>query len=260
MMVVAAVQGDRHSFVFPVEQQWCTGDRLFGGAAFGAVLAALELDVGRPTIAASAQFVNTGRLEEPLSIATEVLVAGTGAMQARASAGQGARTVAQVSASLGALEPAGSGTPSGAVEGGRVAPVVTAPERCRPREYQNPLAGSITETLEVRVAHVSSATVVLWARWSGAPSSAAPAPVLAMLADHVPYGVRLVRGPELYGVSLDATLRVMPAAAAWEPSAWVGLEITYDMLGAFGHGTVWLWGLDGRPLAISTQSIRIRHW
>jgi acyl-CoA thioesterase len=259
MKVSAAPEGPVGTYVFDVEQRWCTEERLFGGAAFGAIIAAIEAEGNRPTIAASVQFARTGLIGDPLRIGVETVVAGNTVTQCRATAVQPQGIVAHA---MAALAPPGRGRVDGSQWPTRSAPNVAPPERCAPREYQNPLAGSISDTLDVRVADVRSTTAVLWARRVGGPDEPMSASVLALLADHVPYGVRLVQGPDLYGVSLDATLRLMPAShdSGTPSSSWVLLEITYDRLDEIGHGTVWLSTPDGRPLAVSTQTIRVRHW
>jgi acyl-CoA thioesterase len=247
------VEGAPGRFAFSAEPRWCSRDQLFGGAIFGALLEALERAGGQPPLSASAQFLEAGRLGPALQLQTEVVGAGRATRWARAIAVQDDRTLACASAALGAAEPDGAsaeplrGTPP--------------PDACPAREYQHPQAGSISDTLDVRVADADAAGCRLWARWPQGAGRPLSAGVLGLLADHLPYAVRRVRGPQWYGVSVDAALRLATAPATRDAGDWVLLELRFDALGErFAHGSARLRGADGALLALGSQTLRLRRW
>jgi hypothetical protein len=157
--------------------------------------------------------------------------------------------------------------PTLATRVGRAAPpAVPPPDDCPPRTYQLPLAGSISDELDVRVAGAApvDGRAQVWARWPAAGPDTMRPLVLAMVSDHLPFAPRLVLGDEWSGTTLDATLRVLPGVDAVAADAWVLLDLAFDLLGDVAHGTVWLWSADGPgapavPLAIGTQTMRVRR-
>jgi acyl-CoA thioesterase len=237
----------------PIEQRWCSGDALFGGAAFAALVEAMTAEAAMPLLSATVQFVARGRRPGILSIESERLAATRALVHVRAQGSQEDALVAAATAVHVAEIPEGR-------LGRSEPPAVRAPDDCPPRPYQQPQPGSISEELDVRLAGDAGLTCRLWARWPRAGPGPMTAAVLALLADHVPFAPRPILGPEWYGTSLDGTLRVLPGAEATAADAWVLLDIGFELLGAVGHGSVWLWSADGTPLALAAQTIKVRRW
>jgi hypothetical protein len=240
-----------------VERRWCTGDVLFGGVAFGALVQAATLEASMPLLSAAVQYVARGRHPGTLAIESERVAATRSLVQARAAARQDGDLVA-TAATVHTAE-----IPPGRL--GRAAPpAVRPPDDCPPRPYQHPQPGTISDELDVRLAGQDGLSCRLWARWPHAGGGPMAPPVLALLADHVPFAPRPLLGPEWYGTSLDGTLRVLPDAASAAADAWVLLDIDFELLGDIAHGTVWLWSGDPAapdlPLAVAAQTIRVRRW
>jgi hypothetical protein len=241
----------------PVEARWCSGDTLFGGALLAGLVEAASSVAELPLLSVSAAFVARARRPGAVEIALERLGSSRSLVPVRVTATQDDAVVATASSVHVAEIPAGR---SGRAALPHVA--VRPPEDCPPRTYQHPVAGSISDELDVRVAAVEPDELCcrLWACWPSAGPGPMQAPVLAMLSDHLPFAPRLLLGDGWSGTTLDASLRVVPAPDAVTADAWVLLDIAFDLLGDLAHGTVRLWSgpEPAAPLAVAAQTLRIR--
>jgi len=94
------------------------------------------------------------------------------------------------------------------------------------------------------------------ALWVRVPEVEMSASALAVLGDHVPFGISQSLGGWYPSNSLDNTLRVVRL----RPSEWVLCDIRVDGLAnGFGHGSVYLWSQDGTLLGTASQSALVRN-
>ena len=101
----------------------------------------------------------------------------------------------------------------------------------------------------------------LWARWPGAKGQPIRASLLAVYADHPPYGISLARGAEWYGLTLDSTFRMAAPLAGIDSADWILVDIRFDAIGErFAHCVSNIWSSSGTLLAIGTQTMRLRRW
>jgi acyl-CoA thioesterase len=245
------------AFDFPVTLAWCSETHLFGGASFGAVVEALEQASAKPLLGASIQFLERGRLDTTLRIATRLLAEGKAVAQAQAEARVANASedslIIAVSATLGTMGRSAA-TP---------APFPTVPKAdgLPVRKYLRALPGSITDTQDIRFVGVDGHRVRLWSRLAQGegPLSAA---ILAMLSDQVSGAAGFVMGVEKWwGLTLDGNLRIASDLGVRGARDWVLLDIRFDALNeTFGHGAMEMWAEDGTLLAVAAQTVRMRRW
>ncbi len=238
----------------------CTmGGFLFGGAALGAAIHALEQTSGRECVWATGQYLSYAKPGEVMDIDVVIAVEGRQITQARAVGHVGNREILTVNAALGER----SGMPAGQFE---LMPDVPSPGECVDRPHRTPAEGTINEHLEQRVVkarhledldgELSDGRTIVWAR---VPTGieAVDAAALAVLGDFVPMGVGQALGILGGGNSLDNTLRV----ARLVPTEWVLLDIRVQVVQrGFGHGLVHMFAEDGTLLATASQSCIVRFW
>jgi acyl-CoA thioesterase len=242
----------------PLARHLCApGGVLFGGALLAAAVAAAEAATApRRAALAHAALLRAPRLGELVDLEVEVRAAGRRIAQAavRARCGHDEVAVAQ----LALVE----STASGSIQHWGAAPEVPAPEACSERDYRDPDPESINGALDVRLArgrrrealHGPSADgrCVLWARVRRpvTPSTG----VLALLADHIPFGARQALGRDAGVLSLDQSLRVV----SLDFTDWVLLDIQIAAVcGDLGQGRAALFSPDGALLATAAQSFRL---
>lgn len=234
------------------------GAFLFGGCGLGAGLVALEAAAGRPTVAATAQYVSFAATGDVVDYEVELLAVGKHVTQGRATARVGTHEILTVSASLGSAQP-------GLSEVWDVPPDVPPPQDCPERRLPTTVTASILDHVDVRVASgrlfgdldgsSGSARSALWARVPGhlSPSAA----TLAVFGDYVSGGASQPIGRPTSGRSLDNTLRVVQLA----PCEWVLCDIRmHAAVSGYAHGEALLWSPDGELLATASQSFAIRLW
>ena len=159
-------------------------------------------------------------------------------------------------AALGTLGAVASGAVSA-----RVFPRVKPPAESPARTFlRAPLEGDVAETMEVRIAEAGATAACLWVRCATGAGHPLSAALLSAIADHPPFGLRLALGGDWYGISLDASLRLVVAPEQFDAGDWVLVEIRYDSIAApFAFATTCLWTADGTLLAVSPQTMRIRN-
>ena len=231
---------------------------LFGGCGLGAAIEAMERTTERPVIWATGQYLSYAHPPEILDIDVIIGAHGHRITQARAVGHVGDREILTVNAALGTRPAEDEGfwpRP----------PAVPAPAECAPRTWRMPGEDSLFTRIDVRVASArnwddldgtptADGRSALWARIPDLSEMSAGA--LAILGDHVPYGISQALGIMGGGNSLDNTLRVVRLA----PTEWVLLDIRIDAVAdGFGSGTVLLWSEDGHLLATASQSTIVRH-
>jgi acyl-CoA thioesterase II len=232
---------------------------LFGGAALGAGIEALESATQRPLVWATAQYLQFAPQGSKLDLEVIIPVNGNSTTQARVIGRVGDTEVFTVFGACGSRD----------VEGdGRFAdrPLVRRPSDSPERTFRQPIQNSINELLEMRVAKgrnweeldgIASpdGRCALWARMPGVDNMSASA--LAILGDWVPFGVGQALGVRAGGNSLDNTLRYVQSV----PTEWVLLDIrVHSVHNGFAHGVVHQWAEDGTLLATASQTVMVRHW
>lgn len=249
-----AVVGEENTYLYPGLLNWTSWNGPFGGALLGSMIEAMEQSTGQKLVALTAQFLKTAKHGVPLTFKVETLAAGRAVAQVRASAYQDG---ALLFTGCGVLATAGDEFAAGSVGS---CPVVRSAEASPVRTYMKPIKDGLNDTVDIRIAEAVPSHVRLWARCPGAAGGTLGAALLAALADHPPYGVQLLKGGEWYGITLDSTLRIASQSAGLDGAAWVLLDIGFEAMGEqFGFATVNLWSVDGRLLAIGTQTLRIRN-
>jgi acyl-CoA thioesterase len=236
------------------------GDFLFGGCGLGAATSALEGTTGRPVVWATAQYLSFATIGEVMDVDVTIAVSGHQMSQGRVVAHVGDREILTVNAALG-------NRPFDTAGQWEQMPLdVAPPEACAPRPSGMPIAGTVNERIEVRIARgrtwdeldgqQGDGQVLAWARIPEV-IEAVDATALAILGDYVPMGVGQALGIAGGGTSLDNTLRVVHLV----PTKWVLLDIrVHAVHHGFGHGLVHMFAEDGTLLATASQSCVVRLW
>lgn len=231
---------------------------LFGGAALGAAIAALEGATQRPVVWATAQYLSFAPVGSIMDLDVHISVSSRYTSQARVIGRVGEDEVVAVVAALGRRElPIEREWPT--------MPAVLAPDECKPRHinYEQESLGQHMTQLLAKAPEGQRAggttghgegRVCMWAK---PPEAFEPsATTLAVLGDWVPMGISMASGEALSSNSLDNTLRVLDV----HPTEWYLLEIeSAGIRHGFGHGQIRIWGDDGRLQAIASQSVVVRE-
>ena len=253
LLPVPKATAEAGEFTCKALRPWCTWNGLHGGALMGMSINSMEQLTGRPAVSATAQFVGGVKEGEEVELKAEVIASSSSITQARVTATQGGRLVIAALGTLGAVA-------SGAVSA-RVFPRVKPPAESPARTFlRAPLEGDVAETMEVRIAEAGATAACLWVRCATGAGHPLSAALLSAIADHPPFGLRLALGGDWYGISLDASLRLVVAPEQFDAGDWVLVEIRYDSIAApFAFATTCLWTADGTLLAVSPQTMRIRN-
>ncbi|HLF99187.1 MAG TPA: thioesterase family protein [Acidimicrobiia bacterium] len=249
---------ERSRWRMPVVSQLCSGmGALFGGAALGGLVEALEREAGRPLVWATGQYLSYAHPPEVLDIEVVLAVEGGSVTQARAIGSVDGREILTVNAALGrrAFPHAGQWAEM---------PSVPHPDDCEPRKLHYRHGGTIRERLDDRLANArepedlsgepSSGRASVWVRIKDAPITAS---TLAIVGDYVPFGISQSLGERAGGNSLDNTLRV----ARLVDTEWILADVhMHSIQDGFAHGRVHLWAQDGTLLATASQSTIVRPW
>jgi len=246
-------------WILPITPKISVGSRfLFGGAALGAAIAALEGTTERPVVWATAQYLSFAPVGSVMDLDVHVSVNSRFTSQARIIGHVGDNEVIAVTAALGRRD----------LDIERefpTMPPVLAPAECRPRErhYEEESLGQYMDQLLAKAppdqaeggptGH-GAGRVCMWAK---PPEAFEPSAItLAVLGDWVPMGIGMTSGEALSSNSLDNTLRVLDV----HPTEWYLLEIeAAGIRHGFGHGQIRIWGDDGRLQAIASQSVVARR-
>jgi acyl-CoA thioesterase len=252
-LLPSPLAGEAGHFAYAARRPWCTWNGMHGGSLMGTLISAMEQLAGKPMIAATHQFLKGIKEDDSVDIRAEITASSATVTQARVSATQAGALVATTLGTCGEV---------GRVERGvgrfpAVPPADAAPIRPYLRP---PLENDIHETIEVRVAEVLPTRVRLWARCGAGRGQPFSAPLLAAFADQPPLGVKLVLGGDWYGISLEASLRVVRPLVEFDAGQWLLIDAGFDAMAAsFAFATANIWTSDGTLLAIAQQSMRIRH-
>ena len=250
---------DPRRWRLPVTPGLCSfSGNLFGGAALGAGIEAMEQVTGRSVLWATAQYISYTPADTVVELEVVVPAQGNVVSQARVIGRVGDTEVFTVSGAMGSRP--GMGEHRFADR-----PLVRRPMDCPERQVRIPGQKSINQHLEMRVAKGRSwdeldgaptgdGRTALWARMPGVDVMSASA--LAILGDWVPHGVAQALGQQSGGSSLDNTLRVVKLV----PTEWVLLDIrVHAVHDGFAHGAVYQWAMDGTLLATASQSVKVRY-
>jgi len=250
---ITAIDKPAGRYSYQVERRWSSNTDMFGGATFGVLIEALEAASALPLLTASVQFIQTAQLDKTLEIQTRTLAAGKLTSQMQAIADQDGKPACIVSAAMGEL--------SDAMPAATSFPAVPDPDTCAPRTFTRLIPGSFTYTLDVRIAGADANGCQLWARWPDARGQPLGASLLAVYADHPPYGISLARGAQWYGLTLDSVLRMAAPLDGLDSADWILINMQFNAIGErFAHCSVDLWSTHGTLLAIGGQAMRLRRW
>lgn len=231
---------------------------LFGGAALGAAIAALEGTTERPCVWATCQYLSFAPVGSVMDLDVHVSVSSRFTSQARVIGHVGDNEVIAVTAALGRRElPVEREWPT--------MPAVLPPAECRGRDrhYEEESLGQYMDQLLAEApadVHRGGPTghgeghVCMWAK---PPEAFEPSAItLAVLGDWVPMGISMASRENLSSNSLDNTIRVLDV----HPTEYYLLEIeAAGIRHGFGHGQIRIWGDDGRLQAIASQSVVARE-
>ena len=248
----------------PVVPRVCTGGGfLFGGCGLGAAISAIEGTSGREVVWATGQYLEYAKPGEVMDIDVRLAVEGHQITQARAVCHVGQREILTVNAALGnrPIEQRGQWAQM---------PDVPPPGECEDRPHRMPVAGTVHEYVDQRVAKgrdfdaldgtPGDGQTLMWAQVPSVietETHQVDATTLAILGDFVPMGVGQALGVRGGGNSLDNTIRVCRLV----PTQWVLLDIQIHAVErGFGHGLVHMWAEDGTLLATASQSCIVRMW
>lgn len=253
---ITPAEGDGRWRLPVVEGISTAGAFLFGGCALGAAIVAMERDLGRPMVWATAHYLSFANVGEELTLQVIEASRGRYTSQARATGYVGDREIFTVNAGLGSRPSEWDGQWS-------VRPDVASPEECEVRLPRWAMSNSIMDRLELRIVKghqwdeivgnpVADGNSAMWVRMPGLITSAAS---LAVLGDYVPWGIAQSLGAWTRANSLDNTLRI----ATIVPTEWVLLDIRIHAIhNGFGHGLVHLWAEDGTLMATASQTAIVR--
>lgn len=252
-----------HRWYLPVEPPLCVGipgrQFLYGGAGLAASIRALEGTTERPTIWATAQYLDYARPGSIVDLDVLVPVSGRYTTQARVVGHVRDKEIFTVNAALGAR-------PSTLSHQWAKVPFVPSPEDSQPLDVnweRHP--DDLFSYLDIRVVKgrygivnptgdvSEDGNVVLWVRpLKGQPVDSA---MLAMIADFVPSGLGNAIGRHVMANSLDNTIRFRCVV----PTEWVLCDIRiHGVHGGFAHGRMHQFAEDGTLMATASQSMIIR--
>lgn len=250
-----------HRWYLPLSPQVCVGPPgsmfMFGGVGLASAIAAMERTCGRPVIWATAQYLSYAKPPSVVDLDVWTPAVGKHVTQARVIGHVDDREIFTVNAALGSRE-------SEISEQWLAMPDAPRPEDCEVGEHWRGDDGGLHSRMEVRLAkggfgaeRIGNPEVdgrsLLWMR--PRERYAIDAPMLAVMADHVPSGIGNALGKNAGGNSLDNTLRVRRIV----PTEWVLCDIRiHGVHGGFGHGAMYLFAQDGELMATASQSVIVR--
>lgn len=254
---------DRLRWQVPVRRRLMSArGTLYGGAALGAAIAALERACDRPLVWATAQYLSFVRSSRTgvLDVDVEVLVAGAGTTQARCTITADGREVLMALATLGHRD--------AVARGSWVVRPDVPPVTATRRQMIAGAVGTVHDLLDMRMVHGVSrrqlargkefsdtgGRAALWVRLPGGRRTPDGAD-LALVGDLVPAAFASATGQPISGFSLDNTIRVGELV----PTEWVLVDIhVHSIMNGYGHGIAHLWSEDGTLLGTASQSAVVR--
>jgi acyl-CoA thioesterase len=251
---------DPRCWILQVEQRLCSGmGALFGGCGLGSCIEALEQFTDRPSVWATAQFLQFAPAGSTMTIEITEAVRGHQMSQARAVGRVDGEEILTVNAALGRREV------EGLAGSWAEMPDVPSPEDCPPRVLLARHQNSIMSSVESRIANArdmetfpaepGNGRAALWVRMG--ELDLRQASLLAIFGDYVPFGISQSLGQRAGGNSLDNTLRI----AHRHPTDWVLADVrVHGVADGFAHGLVHLWADDGTLLGTASQSTIVRRW
>lgn len=247
------VAGEAGRYGLRVPDEWCSWNGLFGGALFGGMIAAAEETTGRPLNSMTVNFFRPVGREGQVALEVETLAASRSLGQARVRASEDGHSAASGTGIFGSTD-VGFSAPD--------APRPARPPDASPaREFHRADVGGLSRTLDVRVCGASAYSASLWIRCplgQGAPLDAA---LLAAIADHPPYAVKLVKGAEWYGVTLDFSLRICADLTRIDGGDWIHVHVDFDAVSeSIANATVRMWTEAGVHVGVASQCMRIRSF
>ena len=231
---------------------------LYGGSGIAASAEAAEQTTDRPLQWITTQFIGSPPPASTVDLHVVVVADGRATTQSQVVATVDGNPMF-TSLCAHTVRPSGDG------EHFIEMPTVPAPDDCdeMPPPFDVDLSGSFFGTLDRRLAagNIGRATIdrperglmALWCRVRdheiGTPASQ------AFVADIIPLALGAALGALPGATSLDNTLRVVDP----EPTEWVLLELVAEGFHrSIGHGSLRIWGDDGRLKGIAQQSAIIR--
>ncbi len=229
---------------------------LYGGAGIALAIAMMEAATERSLVWTTVQFVGRAPEGALLALHADVAAHGHRTSQVRVTAHSDGH---EIFTAVGSTAGSG-GTLSGDF---RVMPTVDPPEESAPISWPPPEDAGRTHfgttdfrepvARDDRGEHAPPRTT-LWARVEGA-AGVTPA-MLGYIADLVPVSIRRALGASggpmgAGGTSLDNSLRVGRRV----DTDWVLMDLhPHVAVDGYGHGTAYLWSVDGALLGIASQS------
>ncbi len=247
------------SWTLPVVDEICSGaGSIFGGAALGAAISALEMAAERPLVWATGQFISYSKPPEEITVDVTIRAAGKGTTQAFCLAHVDGRPVIEVMAALGNRDSALHNSWVERLE-------VPAPDDCPVSTFLSDRP-TISSRFERRLARgnldrdndpaVPDGRSALWFKIPDELD--VDAGVLGILGDYVPFGAHMAIGPQptrTSFTSLDNTIRVVELV----PTTWVLADVQiFSITNGFCQGIVHLWAEDGTLLATASQTSQMR--
>lgn len=235
------------AWTFRATPRICSGQGiLFGGINVGAAATAVEEALGTSVALMDARFLRPVRIDDDVRVTIETI---------DGSARRGCEVIAYVADHIVLkLDCRLPGRP-GPERIFAVRALTPPPQECPPRDYASPPVGTVAELLDVRLSPSSKpeeGSVVMWARLADARADDAGS--LVVLADHVPYAVRLTTPDVRRLRTVASTLQLVDVNA----SDWVQLDVTIDAVAAgLAHGSIRMWAPDGRLVATGFQTVAV---
>ncbi|MET0294042.1 MAG: acyl-CoA thioesterase [Phenylobacterium sp.] len=246
-----------HRWYLPLGPHLCVGptggEFMFGGIGLAAAVAAMERTTGRPVVWATAQYLSYAKLGSVVDFDVWTPTQGKYNTQARVIGHVDDREIITVNAALGSR-------PAEAVHQWETMPQCEAPETSRISDrWRRVDHNDLHSHLEMREPRRNEAhngeggRSLIWIRPAGGyPVDAA---MLAIMADHVPFGVSTALGTIAGGNSLDNTIRIRRIV----PTEWVLCDIQiHGVFGGFAHGSMQMFARDGELMATGSQSLIVR--
>lgn len=243
-----------HRWYMPLTPAVCVGPPgnlfMFGGVGMASALAAMERTCDRPVIWATAQYLSYARPPSVVDLDVWVPAAGKYNSQARVTGHVDDKEIFTVNAALGSR-------PSELSRQWLAMPDAPRPEDCGASEHWRGDDEGLHSRIEVRVvkdaAPEADGRSLRWMRPK--EGFAIDAPMLAIMADHIPSGVGAALGANAGGNSLDNTIRIRRIV----PTEWVLCDTRiHGLHGGFAHGSMYMFAQDGELMASASQSLILR--